>query len=187
MKTVMREKQWAEKYPDLGTSPLPTEPYIGEEHFARERDLVFRRTWINVGRVEEAPRAGDWFVREIAICKVSVLVIRGSDGVVRGFHNVCSHRSNKLVLDERGFARLVQRGDGSPITTQLPQARPGRVLRPPGRGRSCFGFESKRRLARARSRDSSRCPVESGSVLMPRANGRVRRPCRTSVQWSNSQ
>ena len=102
MKTVMREKQWAEKYPDLGTSPLPTEPYICEEHFARERDLVFRRTWINVGRVEEVPRAGDWFVREIAICKVSVLVIRGSDGVVRGFHNVCSHRSNKLVLDERG-------------------------------------------------------------------------------------
>ena len=102
MKTVMREKQWAEKYPDLGTSPLPTEPYICEEHFARERDLVFRRTWINVGRVEEVPKAGDYFVREIAICKVSVLVIRGSDGVVRGFHNVCSHRSNKVVLDERG-------------------------------------------------------------------------------------
>ena len=38
MKTVMREKQWAEKYPNLGTSPLPTEPYICEEHFARERD-----------------------------------------------------------------------------------------------------------------------------------------------------
>ena len=102
MKTVTREKQWAEKYPDLGTSPLPTEPYLCEERFARERDLVFRRTWINVGRVEEVPKAGDYFVREIAICKVSVLVIRGSDGVVRGFHNVCSHRSNKLVRDERG-------------------------------------------------------------------------------------
>ena len=59
MKTVMREKQWAEKYPDLGTSPLPTEPCICEERFARERDLIFRRTWLNVGRVEELPRAGD--------------------------------------------------------------------------------------------------------------------------------
>ena len=38
MTTVMREKQWADKYPNLGTSPLPTEPYICEEHFARERD-----------------------------------------------------------------------------------------------------------------------------------------------------
>ena len=41
-------------------------------------------------------------MRDIAICKASVLVIRGSDGVVRGFHNVCSHRGNTLVLDERG-------------------------------------------------------------------------------------
>ena len=102
MKTVMREKQWAEKYPDLGTAPLPTDPYVSEEYFALERDRVFRRAWISVGRTDEVPGAGDYFVRDVAICKVSVLVIRGSDGVVRGFHNVCSHRSNKLVLDERG-------------------------------------------------------------------------------------
>ena len=102
MKTAMREKQWAEKYPELGTAPLPTDPYVSEEYFALERDHVFRRTWINVGRTDEVPRAGDYFVRDVAICKVSVLVIRGSDGMVRGFHNVCSHRSNKLVLDERG-------------------------------------------------------------------------------------
>ena len=102
MKTAMREKQWAEKYPELGTAPLPTEPYVSEEYFALERDRVFRRSWINVGRTDEVPGAGDYFVRDVAVCKVSVLVIRGSDGVVRGFHNVCSHRSNKLVLDERG-------------------------------------------------------------------------------------
>ncbi len=102
MKTVMREKQWAQKYPDLGTGPLPTWPYVSEGQFALERDLVFRRTWINVGRADEIPDAGDYFVRDIAICKVSVLVIRGSDGVVRGFHNVCSHRGNMLVPDERG-------------------------------------------------------------------------------------
>ena len=41
-------------------------------------------------------------MRDIAICKTSVLIIRGSDGVVRGFFNVCSHRGNTLVLDERG-------------------------------------------------------------------------------------
>ncbi|MCY4612558.1 MAG: aromatic ring-hydroxylating dioxygenase subunit alpha [Nitrospira sp.] len=101
----MREKQWAEKYPGLGTEPVPTEPFISEEHFRLERDRIFRRTWINVGRVEEIPNAGDFFVREIAICSVSILVIRGSDGIVRGFHNVCSHRSNKLILDERGTCR----------------------------------------------------------------------------------
>ena len=102
MKTVLREKQWAEKYPDLGTAPVPVEPYVSDEHYALERELIFRRAWINVGRVDEIPNAGDYFVRDIAICSVSVLVIRGKDGVVRAFHNVCSHRGNLLALDERG-------------------------------------------------------------------------------------
>ena len=98
----MRQGMWSEKYPDLGANPLPTEPYISEEHFALERERVFRRSWLQVGRVDEIPDAGDYFVRDIAICNASVLIIRGSDGVVRGFHNVCSHRSNRLVADERG-------------------------------------------------------------------------------------
>ena len=102
MKTVMREKQWAEKYPDLGTEPVPTEPYVSDEHYELERERIFRRCWINVGRIDEIPNPGDYFVREIAICKTSVLIIRGSDGIVRGFHNVCSHRGNTLVLDGRG-------------------------------------------------------------------------------------
>ena len=98
----MRQEMWSAKYPDLGTNPLPTEPYLSEEHFALERERVFRRSWLQVGRAEEIPHAGDYFVRDIAICNASILVIRGSDGVVRGFHNVCSHRSNRLVADERG-------------------------------------------------------------------------------------
>ena len=102
MKTVLREKQWAEKYPDLGIAPVPVEPYVSDEHYALERELIFRRAWINVGRVDEIPNAGDYFVRDIAICRVSVLVIRGKDGGVRAFHNVCSHRGNLLALDERG-------------------------------------------------------------------------------------
>ena len=102
MKTVMREKQWTERYPDLATGPVPAEPCVSEEHFAAERDRIFRRTWINVGRVEDVPNRGDYFVREIAICGVSVLVIRGLDGIVRAFHNVCSHRGKTLVLDQSG-------------------------------------------------------------------------------------
>ena len=105
MKTAMREKLWAKKYPEVGTGPVPTEPMFSEEHFALERDRIFRRTWINVGRVEDLPEPGDYFVRDISVCGVSLLIMRGSDGIVRGFHNVCSHRGKKLVLDERGSCR----------------------------------------------------------------------------------
>ncbi len=102
MKTVMREKQWAEKYPDLGTGPVLAEPCISEEHFELERDRIFRRTWINVGRVEDVPNNGDYVVRDLTVCKSSILIIRGQDGIVRGFHNVCSHRGRRLVLEKRG-------------------------------------------------------------------------------------
>ena len=105
MKTVMHARQWAEKYPELGTDPVPVEPCISEEHFELEREGIFRRAWLCVGRVDDLPEAGDYFVRDIAVCKVSVLVIRGPDGKVRGFHNVCSHRGNRLVSDECGTRR----------------------------------------------------------------------------------
>ena len=101
----MSTHKWAAAYPELGTGPLPIEPYISEEHFELERELVFGRAWLNVGRIDDAPEPGSYFVREIAICKASVLIAHGTDGVVRAFHNVCSHRCNKLVWEEAGTCR----------------------------------------------------------------------------------
>jgi len=102
MKAATNGKRWAQQYPELGTGPIPIEPCTSPEYFALEQERVFRRTWLNVGRVEEIPQPGDFFVREIAVCKTSVLVVRGREGQVRGFHNMCSHRGNKLAWDKRG-------------------------------------------------------------------------------------
>ncbi|MBI3329351.1 MAG: aromatic ring-hydroxylating dioxygenase subunit alpha [Nitrospinae bacterium] len=105
MKTVMENKQWAKAYPQLGTDPVPAEPCISPAYFDLERERVFRRVWLNVGRVDEIPKAGDYVVRDLAVCNASILVMRGEDGMIRGFHNVCSHRGNKLVWDEKGSCR----------------------------------------------------------------------------------
>lgn len=102
MLTRMIDKQWSRKYPDLGTGPVSTEPCISPRYFELERDRLFRRHWLNVGRVEDIPGKGDYFVRELDICKVSLLVVRGNDDRVRAFHNVCPHRGNTLVLNEAG-------------------------------------------------------------------------------------
>ena len=102
MQTRMIDKQWSEKYPEIGTGPIATEPNICPEFFELERERIFRRHWINMGRDEEVPTAGRYVVRELEICKVSVLIVRGNDDKVRAFHNVCTHRGNTLVLDERG-------------------------------------------------------------------------------------
>ena len=102
MKTLMRNKQWAEKHPDLSTAPVPAEPCISPEYYELERDRVFRRTWINDCQIGDLPGPGDFFVRDLAVCDASLLIMRGTDGVVRGFHNVCSHRGNVVVRREQG-------------------------------------------------------------------------------------
>ena len=94
--------KWTEQYPELGTGPLPVAPYISREYFELERERIFRKVWLNIGRVEQIPNPGDYFVKELAICKTSILVVRGKDSVVRAFHNMCSHRGNQLVWDTRG-------------------------------------------------------------------------------------
>ena len=102
MLTRMIDKQWSEKYPQVGRGPVSTEPCISPEYFELERERIFRRHWINMGRVEEIPTAGDYFVRDFAVCGISILVVRGNDDKVRAFHNVCPHRGNTLVMNERG-------------------------------------------------------------------------------------
>jgi phenylpropionate dioxygenase-like ring-hydroxylating dioxygenase large terminal subunit len=100
--TVTDPHKWASQYPELGTEALPTEPYISEEYFERERTEVFGKTWLNVGRIDDCPDPGSYFVREIAVCSASILIVHGQDGEVRAFHNVCSHRGNMLVWNDRG-------------------------------------------------------------------------------------
>ena len=102
MKTVIADKRWTKKYPEVGTGPVSTESCISEAFYERERERVFRRCWLNAGRVDYVPTPGDYFVQEIAVCNTSILVIRGRDEVIRGFHNVCSHRGNKLVRNHQG-------------------------------------------------------------------------------------
>ncbi len=70
---------------------------ISPEFFELEREAIFRRTWLHVGRVDQLPRSGSYFTREIAATRTSVLVVRDGRGEVRAFHNICRHRGNKLV------------------------------------------------------------------------------------------
>jgi phenylpropionate dioxygenase-like ring-hydroxylating dioxygenase large terminal subunit len=89
----------------MGRGPVPASRVTDPAYFEAERKAIFERCWLHVGRVEQIPAPGDWFVQEIEVAKASVLVMRGRDGVVRAFHNVCRHRGNRLALDRRGNAR----------------------------------------------------------------------------------
>ncbi|MGB7052084.1 MAG: aromatic ring-hydroxylating dioxygenase subunit alpha [Acidimicrobiales bacterium] len=94
------EGSWTEHYPHLGTGTISYEDSISPEHYELERRAIFARTWLNVGRVEQLPRAGSYFTKELDAARTSVVVVRGTDGIVRGFHNICRHRGNKLVWND---------------------------------------------------------------------------------------
>ena len=92
----------------LGTGPVPTEPYRSPAYFELERERIFKRAWLCIGRVERLPKPGSYIVQPIEVAKASVLITRTKDGSIKAFHNVCSHRSNTLVLGDE--ARAMQYG-----------------------------------------------------------------------------
>lgn len=90
------------EYPELGTGPVPIEPYISQDYYEKEREGIFKKSWLLAGRIQELPKPGDYFVRDLEFAPASIIVTHGRDGKIRAFHNVCIHRGNKLVWDQGG-------------------------------------------------------------------------------------
>ena len=94
------EGSWTAHYPELGTSPVDYRDSVDPAYYEAEREAVFKRVWLNVGRVERLPRTGSYFTRELAVADTSLILVRGKDGQIRAFHNICRHRGNKLVWND---------------------------------------------------------------------------------------
>jgi phenylpropionate dioxygenase-like ring-hydroxylating dioxygenase large terminal subunit len=91
------EGSWTEHYPELGTGLVSYRDSISPELYELEREAIFKRAWLNIGRVEQLPRPGSYFTRELAVARTSLIAVRDQQGAVRAFHNICRHRGNKLV------------------------------------------------------------------------------------------
>ncbi|MBC7284841.1 aromatic ring-hydroxylating dioxygenase subunit alpha [Hoeflea sp.] len=99
------EHNWARKFPELGTGPISVEPCVSPEYFGKEKEKIFKRVWQKLGRVEEFPGPGSWKLKPMPIWDTSILLVRGNDGQIRGFHNVCSHRGNAVVWGDQPYGR----------------------------------------------------------------------------------
>lgn len=90
-----------------GAKALPAFWYLSEENFAREREHIFARDWIGVGRADWIAHAGDYFLADVA--GESLIVTRDRSGSVHAFYNVCRHRGTKLCTQRSGhFAGSIQ-------------------------------------------------------------------------------
>src|SRR4051812_48212003 len=76
--------------------------HISTERYALERDRIWKRSWLSIGHTQDVPLKGSYFVYDLPTFNMSLLVVRGQDGEVRVFHNICRHRGNKLVRNGDG-------------------------------------------------------------------------------------
>ena len=81
--------------PTSSVGEIDAGEYLSDERHAAESERVFRRLPQIVAVAGELSAPGACLVREVG--GVSILVMRGADGAVRGFRNACRHRATALV------------------------------------------------------------------------------------------
>ena len=74
---------------------LPGDFYTSTDIEALEREQIFGRDWLCVGREEEFANPGDY--RTFDIAGEPIVVCRSKSGALRAFHNVCRHRGTQVV------------------------------------------------------------------------------------------
>jgi choline monooxygenase len=85
---------------------LAPEYYCESEYFTRERTDLFSRTWQLLGPTSQLCESGQYISEEIAGLKV--FAIRGQDGEIRAFKNVCRHRGAAMLARGQGQCRTIR-------------------------------------------------------------------------------
>lgn len=86
---------------------LGGEFYTSDAVFAAERTRIFETSWICAARAADLPAPGQF--KKVQIGRESVLVVRGRDGALRAFLNVCRHRGAQLCTEPEGQVRRTLR------------------------------------------------------------------------------
>ncbi|MFN8223894.1 MAG: aromatic ring-hydroxylating dioxygenase subunit alpha [Gaiellales bacterium] len=71
-----------------------------------ERDRIFASSWQYLGRASALEKPGAYLAGRVG--HVPVVAIRGKDGVLRGFKNVCRHRAHLVAADGEGCRATLQ-------------------------------------------------------------------------------
>src|SRR4051794_25128434 len=128
--------------PDFGLADIPARFYLDRDLVALEKERIWKTVWQFACRETAVANPGDTVVYDIA--DLSILIVRGEDGVLRAIYNACLHRgrqlrqedgpANELACQFHGFcwnlqgelARVPARWDFPHVTDDafvLPQVR----------------------------------------------------------------
>jgi phenylpropionate dioxygenase-like ring-hydroxylating dioxygenase large terminal subunit len=82
---------------------IPSPWYFDESIAELENSSVFGRSWQAVGRVAQVEKPGQFLTAEVA--EEPIVVVRGEDGQLRAFYNVCRHHAAAVVTEAQGCAK----------------------------------------------------------------------------------
>lgn len=82
---------------------LPGWAYFSDELAELEMEELFRKHWQLACHVSDVAEPGDYLAFDVG--GERALIVRGRDGIVRAFHNLCRHRGSRVVTDERGHCK----------------------------------------------------------------------------------
>jgi phenylpropionate dioxygenase-like ring-hydroxylating dioxygenase large terminal subunit len=84
---------------------LPGWAYSNKDLFQLEMQQLFSTHWQLACHISDIPSIGSYVTFDIG--NERAIVLRGQDGVVRAFHNLCRHRGSRVVADDRGTCKHV--------------------------------------------------------------------------------
>lgn len=79
--------------------------YTKSDIFEAEKERIFFKNWLYVGHQSQVSNPGDFFT--LTLIEQSLVVMRGQDGELRGFYNVCPHRAHELFLEQAGNKKAI--------------------------------------------------------------------------------
>ncbi|MGR4866508.1 aromatic ring-hydroxylating oxygenase subunit alpha [Caulobacter sp. LARHSG274] len=79
----------------VGPVTVPAEAYVSRDYARAEQDRLWRKTWLQAGRIEEIPEVGSFITYDIGVD--SVIITRTGPDEIRAYHNVCPHRGRRLI------------------------------------------------------------------------------------------
>lgn len=96
----------AQKRSAYGQKTLPRDYLVDAAWFAAEQERLFRRHWMFVGRETAVAEPGQYMLTTVA--GENLIVVRGQDGVVRAFYNVCRHRGTRICTTDGQASHSLQ-------------------------------------------------------------------------------
>jgi choline monooxygenase len=87
-------------------STIPSSWYTDNRVFELEKQTVFSRSWHFAARRDQLLEAGNYVTTEIA--GEPIVIVRGSDGELRGFFNVCRHHAAAVMTESEGRANQLR-------------------------------------------------------------------------------